>query len=298
VFYPLLHAGLWVLRTSTILSILVATQSALGEPLNRERNTTNSFMFLWPGQDESARQLSLTAPIVTDRPSFTASSRTVGAGVTQAELGYTYFYGGSDTPHQQAHTYPELALRQGMFQDWLELRLSQSLTSTDVTGSSSTGFDDLETGLRFGITPTSGWLPELSISPQLSLPTGSADLRAHQILLGVVVSYSWTISESSSLAGSTQGVQEETSEGNELYGEWTQSIIASSSVSSDLSLWVECFGIFPASRSGRPDTYYVNTGTSYLLNSNMQIDLRIGSRLDDNFGEDIFSGLGFSVRYL
>jgi len=279
-------------------TVLLVPQVVLSQPTSAPQSTTRSFLFLWPGQDEQARQLSLTAPIVTDRPSFTDSSRTVGAGVTQVELGYTYSYEGSDIPRQATHTYPELSLRQGIFTDWLEFRLFQNLNTSDSPGSAYTGLDDLEAGVRFGITPQSGLLPELSITPHLRLPTGGAELRAHQVLVGIVASYSWLISDTTSIAGSTQGVQEETAQEHYTYGEWTQSVIGTITLTSELALWAECFVVFPAARALLKDSYYVNSGISYLLNSNMQLDLRIGSRLQDGFGEDIFTGIGFSVRYL
>lgn len=295
---PLSLSGVALVAAILVAASPVAANPVLAQPSNPQRSTTRSFLFLWPGQDEHARQLSLTAPIVTDRSSFTDSSRTVGAGVTQAELGYTYSYNGTSGPHQASHTYPELSLRQGIFQDWLELRLFQNLTTSDVPGSSYTGFDDLETGIRFGITPQSGFLPELSITPHLRLPTGSSELRAHQVLAGIVASYSWVLSANTSLGGSTQGVQEETGDEHDVYGEWTQSVIGTTTITSDFSVWVECFAVFPASRANLRDSYYANTGINYLLSPNMQLDLRVGSRMQDSFGEDVFTGVGFSLRYL
>jgi hypothetical protein len=287
------------LTTAVIVAAaFLAPQAVLSQPTSAPQSTSRSFLFLWPGQNEQARQLSLTAPIVTDRASFTDSSRTVGAGVTQIELGYSYSYNGSDAQHQGSHTYPELSLRQGIFQDWLEFRLYQNLTTSDSPGSAYTGFDDLETGLRFGVTPQSGLLPELSITPHLRFPTGAAELRAHQVLFGIVASYSWLISDATSIAGSTQGVQEETAQEHDTYGEWTQSVIGTITLTSELSLWAECFAVFPAARSLLKDSYYVNSGINYLVTSNMQLDLRVGSRMQDGFGEDIFTGIGFSVRYL
>jgi hypothetical protein len=294
----LLNVPYRVAKTIIISVLFIGSQKAWTEPANSPRTTQRSFIFLWPGQQESARQLELTAPIVTDRPSFTDSSRTVGTGVTQAELGYTYSYDGSTSPHTASHTYPELSLRQGIFQDWLELRLLQGLTTSDTPGTNYSGFNDLETGLRFGITPQSGFLPELSITPHLRLPTGSTELRGHRTLLGIVASYSWAVSADTSLAGSTQGVQEETDQEHSVYGEWTQSLIATTFVSSETSLWAECYGIFPASQSGLGEAYYADAGISYLLGLNMQLDVRVGSRLQDSFGQEIFTGVGVSVRYL
>src|SRR5262249_35701178 len=69
--------------------------------------------------------------IKTDRPDFTESSTTVGLGRVQLEMGYTYAFNRADETisHTQnadlfhTHTYPEMLVRLGLFEEWFELRI-------------------------------------------------------------------------------------------------------------------------------------------------------------------------------
>jgi hypothetical protein len=248
------------------------TGDAGAQQLSTDRYTQQSFLFLWPDQPESDAKLNLNDPIVTDRPDFTEASSPVGAGVLQAEMGYTYYYDGAASPHTSSHVYPELLLRAGVLADWLELRVAQTLVAFDEPGNSSTGFADTYLGVKLGIVPQKGLLPELSIVPQLTVPTGTPEERADNVLYGVNFLYSWSILSQALVTGTR----------------WD-------------SLWgsyVEWFALFADSAIGGEDVHYANGGITYLLTKDIQLDVRFGTRLQDRFGEEIFSGAGLSVRYL
>jgi hypothetical protein len=212
-------------------------------------------------------------------------------------MGYTYFYDGAASPHEASHVYPELLLRGGVLADWLELRLGQTLVTLDEPGSSSTGFGDMYLGVKLGIMPQHGLIPELSIVPQLTVPTGAANQRADQVLYGVNFLYSWNIFSESYLGASTQFNQREGDDGD-LYTQFAQAIVAGTRWDSHWGSYVEWFGLFADSVVGGEDAHYVNGGITYLVNKDLQLDVRIGSRLEDRFGEEIFTGVGLSVRYL
>ncbi|MCE9555263.1 MAG: hypothetical protein K8T91_18080 [Planctomycetes bacterium] len=65
----------------------------------------------------------INEPLVSDRPDFTEASVTVGYGVSQLEMGYTFTLDRNNGTTSQQQSYPELLLRQGLFADWFELRL-------------------------------------------------------------------------------------------------------------------------------------------------------------------------------
>ena len=60
--------------------------------------------------------------IETERHDFTQSAKTVGYGVSQLEMGYTYFYFDEQEELEQSHVGPELMLRLGISED-IEFRL-------------------------------------------------------------------------------------------------------------------------------------------------------------------------------
>jgi hypothetical protein len=123
----------------------------------------------------------LDKPLVTDRPDFTEASSTVGRGVVQLEYGYTYFYDRSGQQTTRLHSFGEPLLRIGLGADWFEFRVATnylSETRRDDTGSvSDHGFDDLYLGVKLGLTPQEGILPEVAIAPALLLPTGDPAVR-------------------------------------------------------------------------------------------------------------------------
>ncbi len=65
----------------------------------------------------------LDEPLVTDRPDFTEASSTVGLGVAQLEIGYTYVFDNDGADQTVGHSYPEPLLRVGLLREWLELRV-------------------------------------------------------------------------------------------------------------------------------------------------------------------------------
>lgn len=263
-----------------------------------DRYTERSFLFLWPDQSPSDAKLNLNDPIVTDRPDFTEASSTVGEGVFQAEMGYTYYYDGAASPHESSHVYPELLLRAGVFADWLELRLGQTLVTLDEPGSSSTGFADMYLGAKLGIIPQYGLLPELSIVPQFTIPTGAADQRADSVLYGVNFLYAWSILSDSYIGASTQFNQRKGDEGSDIYTSFAQALVTGTRWDSHWGSYVEWFALFADSAVGGEDAHYANGGITYLLSKDLQLDVRIGTRLQDRFAEEIFTGVGLSVRYL
>jgi uncharacterized protein (AIM24 family) len=63
------------------------------------------------------------------------------------------------------------------------------------------------------------------------------------------------------------------------------------------TLWVEAYAALPQHSSDERDTYYGDAGALYLISDNTQLDLRVGSKLRDRFGQDIFAAVGVSVRW-
>jgi hypothetical protein len=271
---------------------------SLSQEGSNSRYTGPAFIFLWPGQSDSDARLNLDDPIVTDRPDFTEASSPVGKGVVQAEMGYTYYYDAASSPDDASHVYPELLLRSGVLADWLELRVGQTLVTLDNPGDSSTGFADMYLGAKLGIVPQRGMLPELSIVPQFTVPSGSTDQRADRALYGVNFLYSWAVFLESYIGASTQFNQREEDEGGDVYTSFAQALVTGTRWTSTWGSYAEWFALFSDSERGGDDAHYINGGITYLFSKDIQLDVRLGTRLQGRFGEEIFSGIGLSVRYL
>ncbi|HUQ68215.1 MAG TPA: transporter, partial [Planctomycetaceae bacterium] len=156
-------------------------------------------LFFWPSDAEpQGGPPGPEEPLASDRPDFTEASCTVGAGVLQIEMGYTVFYDDDGVTRAVAHSFPETLYRIGVLDDWLELRIgwnygAESETVGGVTANAS-GSQDLYLGVKLGLTPQQGWLPEMSLVPQMTVPLGSP-LTNDRLLPGANWLYGWDISD-------------------------------------------------------------------------------------------------------
>lgn len=64
----------------------------------------------WGAAPEVEGGPDLDAPLVTDRPDFTEASSTVGLGVAQLEVGYTYASDDDGTTSTKSHSFPDRRL--------------------------------------------------------------------------------------------------------------------------------------------------------------------------------------------
>jgi len=235
----------------------------------------------------------LDEPLVTDRPDFTEASVTVGRGVLQIEAGYTYAY---DRSGVVTHSYPECLFRYGIFAEWLELRIGQSVAGEDDgLLINNSGAEDLYLGLKIGLTPQEGWLPEMAIVPQMTLPTGHDDFSDDQVLPGVNWLYGWDINDVLSTAGSTQFNSTVDEGSDRVFTEWAQSWTVGYSLTEQLGAYTEWFAFFPQSADTAKPEHYFNGGFTYLLTDNIQWDIRAGVGLN-SAADDYFVGSGLSVR--
>lgn len=284
-----LHCFYWF---TLALSLLAPAGAAAQGVQTRER----SFLFLWPEQDDVQGRLDRTAPLVTDRPSFTDASSTVGKGITQVELGYTFTRDTTGESSSSSHAYPELSLRQGVLADWLEVRVIQSARTVRLPRDSTTELSDTVVGTKFGLTPQHGYLPELSIIPELRLPSGTGDYGSTHVLPGIRVPYSWNLGKTSWLSGSTVLLRREGADSQSVQTVWAQSALGGTRLSPTLSVWVEWYAFIPTASINEDDTHYLDSGINYLLTSNIQLDARIGTRVAHAYGDEVFTGIGVALR--
>lgn len=243
-----------------------------------------------PGWDE---------PLASDRPDFTEASCTVGRGVRQLEMGYTFFHDKEGADSLQAHSYPEFLFRYGVLADWLELRVGWSYNSErlSVSGTSGTAHaaDDLYLGTKLGLTPQQGWLPEMAIVPQMLVPVGG-EFSAGRVLPGLNWLYGWDVTDFWSLAGSTQyniSVDELT---DKVHGEFAQSFTLGQSWHPRLGSYTEWFMLSPNGAETEVTEHYFNGGFIYRMTNNFQLDIRAGTGLSGQ-ATDFFSGIGSVVRF-
>lgn len=254
-------------------------------------------LFRWAGSaaESAAGGPDLSEPLVTDRPDFTEASSTVGRGVGQLEFGYTFTVDNDGASTTRSHSVPEILFRYGIIDDWLELRLGGNYAHQSVSGLTAAGGEDLYLGAKLGLTPQDGFLPEMALIPQMTVPTGHSAFTAGEVLPGMNWIYGWEINDIVSTAGSTQFNRAMDGTGN-AYTEWAQSWTIGYSLTDRVGAYTEWFAFFPHSADAAKPQHYFDGGMTYLISSDVPWDLRAGLGLNDA-ADDFFVGTGLSIRF-
>jgi hypothetical protein len=253
-------------------------------------------LFQWSCTTTCTGGPDLDAPLVTDRPDFTEASSTVGKGVAQLEIGYTFAHDDDATTTTDSHFFPEPLLRYGIMQDWLELRVGWTYNVEDTNGVQAEGAHDLYLGFKVGLTPQQGLLPEMALIPQMRVPTGAAAFTNNEVLPGANWIYGWEINDCLSTAGSTQFNRWIDGGTGEAFTEWAQSWTVAYSLCDKVGAYTEWFALIPHSADTATTQHYFNGGFTYLINNDIQLDIRVGKGLNDA-ADDYFIGTGLSLRY-
>ncbi len=233
----------------------------------------------------------LTAPLVTDRPDFTESTDAVPRGHFQIEAGYTYTHdsrgGGTGS-----HTAGEMLLRVGLFNN-VELRIEwPNFERLAAAGTSTTGLSDIGVGFKYNLIEQRGMRPHFGIIGQIRAPTGSASFSSEGVDPAVKLLWAYDVTDRFSVAGNVNF--ESVTEANDRVFQMAASGSIALSITDRLGTYVEYFGFYPVDRGSRA-THFANTGLTYLITDNFQLDARVGVGLNGR-AEDVFVGFGFSWR--
>ncbi len=246
-----------------------------------------------------------TEPIVTDRPDFTEATATVPWGHVQLEGGYTFTYDDERGHRVSEQTVPEFLLRVGL-SDSLELRTGwtgMSLTEDLFVERNDAGRRvhrevhddggaDLTTGVKLLLQKQNGLRPELSVIGELSLPTGTDSKSSRDVDPQVKGLWSYELTERLGVAGNINlGLPTEESR----FVQTSASISLGARLTDRLTTYVEYFGFYP-NHPGSDCAHYVDGGVALQINSNLQLDFRIGAGLNEE-ADDVFTGVGFAIRW-
>jgi len=257
-------------------------------------------LFQWSYENSFGGGPDLDAPLVTDRPDFTEASSTVGLGVAQIEFGYTYIYNADDGTTDRSQSLGEPLLRYGIFANWLELRIAlfpvdQRLTTAGRSNSTA-GTEDLYLGVKIGLTPQECFLPEMALIPQMLVPSGSNAFSNDEVLPGLNWIYAWEINDFISTAGQTQINRRVDETTGRAYSEISQSWTVAYSLTDNLGAYTEWYVLAPHSADTDQTQHYFNGGFTYLINNDIQFDIRYGKGLN-HAADDYFVGTGLSIRF-
>jgi outer membrane putative beta-barrel porin/alpha-amylase len=246
----------------------------------------------------AAQDLSgLPEPLVTDRPDFTESTSTVPPGHFQVEGGATFTRLGDE----ESQSLGEILLRVGAGERW-EARLgigSFSRIDPGLPGTDTiSGFEDAYAGLKVRLTEDDPDLlppghPAIALLLATTVPVGDDELTSDEWQPEAKLALSWDLTPRLSLASNLNYAYP--ADGPDRFHQLAASLTAGLSLTDRVGLYLEGFGFSKESADGS-STSYVNSGLTFLLSNDLQLDVRAGAGLDDPH-PNWFAGLGAAVRF-
>lgn len=226
----------------------------------------------------------------TDRDAFTPYSSTAGHRMTILETSYSFL---DNRNVAETHSFPELLLRHGV-SERLEWRLGWNY---EVGGA-----EELEVGVReresqflYGfkaqLTEQQGWRPRSAVIVQGYTPTSGAATATDLI---AAYTFGWELPNRWRLDSSIRYGTEH--EPGDYFNEWASSVVLRVPLSEQWHAHVEYFGIFSDGAQEEFSRSFISPGTSYLLNENLEIGLRVGWGLTDD-AANFFSNVGVGWRF-
>ena len=219
--------------------------------------------------------------IDTNRPGFSFSPNTVGAGRWQLETGIAWDRPDSDTG---ILSLPLAEFRYGM-SDGFELFLSSvSWSDADFGNSDANGLLDMVLGTKLSLGDTGG-PATMAVLFQVSVPVGSRDFTSDR--WDPSAAFIWSTGGRIPLAGTVKvsrfadGVQLD------------NGLKLPFAIGTDQSAFVEWEANLP---EGGGSTHWLNGGYQFLLTEELQWDLNAGVGLNRRAG-DYRLGVGFSMRF-
>ncbi len=299
--------GRWWGRLAPVLASLAAAaqatlppdgRTALAEPAARPAKLLS---YLHDGGDDLGGEEGLYGDrIVTDRPHLAEAASTVGLGRVQVETGYTFFVDGSEGTTTELHSYPETLVRAGLFQEWFEFRVQYNAFSEAVAGPAGRSFlqgsDDLYLGAKVALAAQAGILPELTIFPQMRVPTGSPAYTADEVLPGMNFVYAWRVGERMEIEVNTNVNRRRNPDAAGFYTEYLQTFNFEYDLGPRVMLFNEFVVFAQVGGVGVPQQAYSHGGLHWFLRPNLQVDVHAAVGLNEA-AADFFGGSGLSWRW-
>ncbi len=246
------------------------------------------------GTEEPASEVT---PIVTDRPTDSASPELVPQHAWQLEMGYKFTRADSDTGRIDAQVLPDLLIRFGI-NKWVEARLVGSdWTFRDQASGKQDGLSDIKLGAKFALAEERGRRPQMALLADVSLPVGQSGFTSDYVIPKVLFLATNNLTDRLGLTYNLgpSVVSSDDSDGDRRTDlDFNYAVALSGGVGGPFSLFGEIFGVIASGR-GRPDSHTFQAGALLLVKPNLQLDIRGGVGLVDNVPKWLF-GAGLAFR--
>jgi hypothetical protein len=246
----------------------------------------------WGGAGRWTLAALLAAPaagaqdIVTDRPDFTESAEVVPGGRQQVEAGYTF----ARHAGRREHAAGELLVRLSLGER-LEGRIGlNSYAMTRAAGLDHEDFEDPSLGIKLEPLPRGGppWMPSVAVILAATLARGAAS-TAQAFEPEAKLCMAWEPGGRLGLSANLNAADVDA--GSELSG----SVSLACELGDRWGGYLEAFGFAP-SIPGEERTGYLNGGITFLVDGDLQLDVRAGAGLN-GVHPDHFVGAGIARRW-
>ena len=231
--------------------------------------------------------------IVSDRPDATEASSTVGKGILQIETGGLFESFDESNITSETYTYNTTLIRYGILNN-VELRIGWDFVEgvNKLNGNKlnniTSGFSPLLLGVKINIAEEKNGMPEIALLLHTSHPFFAGnDFKTISTSTDFRFSLSHTLSEKSSLAYNLGMAWD----GDITSASYVYTLVYGYSISAKLGCYAEIYGDIP---EGDKANHYWDTGLTYLVSNNLQLDTYFGTSITK--GQDILIGLGASFR--
>jgi hypothetical protein len=248
----------------------------------------------------------LDEPLQTDRPDFTETPSTVPYGRMQLEGGYTFAYDDEDGHRVSEQTVPEFLLRVGLVEGfelrvgWEGASLTEDLFQEENDAGRminrevhDDGASDMSVGFKVRLIEQRGLVPDLSVIPELGLPTGKQTKTAGDVEPAVKWLWSYELTERLSLSGNVNLAVLNSEQGQ--FFQTSASLSLGFQIADWLGSYIEYFGFYPAFKDTE-SANYIDGGFTFPITNNLQFDVRAGFGLNKE-ADDLFAGAGFAIRW-
>ncbi|MGE0480357.1 MAG: transporter [Phycisphaerae bacterium] len=246
-------------------------------------------------------------PMSSDRPGFSDSFALVPRGYTHLEFGYTFAYDREESTRVKNHTPGEFSLRTGLTDEfelrikWTGYSFTEALFEDTsrwsgrriMTKDHDDGGTDMSIGFKSPLLKQDRLIPNLSIIPAISLPTGTGSTSTGDVDPEIRLAWNYALTAKWTVYG--VGLATVLSDDEGRFFQSGVSLATSYSFTKNFGGFIECYGLYPGSR-GSDCQHNIDFGPVILVNDNFQIDLRAGFGLNEE-APDFIAGIGFCFRF-
>jgi hypothetical protein len=223
------------------------------------------------------------AQIITDRPTQSFSPVIIPQGAFQVEAGFV-----SERPDSNEDfynvTYTNLLLRYAVL-EWAEIRLTQNYFGERGGVENVNGLSPTALGTKIHFNDEEGWIPQMGVIASYVLTNGDENFKPNDPVKDIRFSFMHNPSDRFTINYNVGAIWEGSQEATTLY-----TFMLGYTVSDRFWVFAEPYGFI---LRDTPADNRFNTGFTYLLNDQFQMDITFGNGLTER-APDYFVGFGIA----